>query len=239
MKTITQVIKDKLAASLYQAESDKSNLREFDRDLYGTTGRKIKHAINNICGIKDNMTYLELGIYRGSTLIAANFRNNITTYAVDDFTIDPKEADNYKESGWSNPRYAVDDLIARYRKSDKLDNVINIFNCEAKKVDLKLIPRKIDIIHYDLDFHHADLESVLRYYLPVFDKYTVLLVSGWNSETTRNSYKRFSNSPGIDVELLNEKLSHTTSDSMHWYNGFSVSLVTINSKEDKKEENNA
>ena len=74
MKTITQVTKDKLADSFRQAELDKSNLREFDRDLYGASGRKIKHAINNICSIKDNLTYLELGVYRGSTLIAANFK---------------------------------------------------------------------------------------------------------------------------------------------------------------------
>ena len=45
MKTITQVLKDKIAGSFHQAELDKSNLREFDRDLYGASGRKIKHAI--------------------------------------------------------------------------------------------------------------------------------------------------------------------------------------------------
>ena len=239
MKIMTQVLKDKVAGSFHQAELDKSNLREFDRDLYGASGRKIKHAINNICGVKDNLTYLELGAYRGSTLIAANFRNNITSYAVDDFTIDEKEANPYKEQGWNNPKQALDDLIDRYRKSDKLDNVINIINSEATKVNLKLLPKKIDIIHYDLENHHANLESILRYYLPVFDKYTLLLVSNWNSTGIRNSYKRFSNSPGIEVELLNEKLSHNTADNTNWYNGFSVSLITINAKEEKKEETNA
>jgi hypothetical protein len=238
MKTVTQVLKDKISGSFHQAELDKSNLREFDRDLYGASGRKIKHAINNICNIKDNLSYLELGVYRGSTLIAANFRNNITTYGIDDFTLDPKESEPYKESGWSNPRQALDDLIDRYRHSEKLTNVINIINCEANKVDTKLIPKKIDIIHYDLETHHADLESTLRHYLPVFDKHTLLLVSNWNSTGVRNSYKRFCNSPGIEVEMLNEKLSHTTADGMNWYNGFSVSLVTINAKDDKKEEKN-
>ena len=238
MKTITQVLKDKIAGSFHQAELDKSNLREFDRDLYGASGRKIKHTINNICAIKDNLTYLELGAYRGSTLIAANFRNNITSYVVDDFTIDPKEADPYKEQGWNNPRQALNDLLDRYRNSDKLTNMINIIESEATKVNLKLIPRKIDIIHYDLEIHHANLESTLRYYLPVFDKYTILLVSNWNSQSVRAAYVRFKNTPGIDVELLNEKLSSNTGDSMNWFNGFSVSLITINAKDEKKEETN-
>ena len=117
-----------------------------------------------------------------------------------------------------------------------MQNIINLIDSEATKVNLKSIPKKIDIVHYDLEEHHCNLESVLRYYLPVFDKYVVLLVSNWNSSSVRNAYTRFANTPGIEVELLNQKLSHTTADSMNWYNGFSVSLVTINSLEEKKKE---
>jgi hypothetical protein len=237
MKTMTQLIKSKITDSFHQAELDKSKLREFDRDLYGASGKKVKHAINNICSIKDNLTYLELGVYRGATLIAANFRNTITTYAVDDFTIDQKEANPFNENSWSNPRFATEELIARYRSSDKLSNLITVIKEEATKVDLKNIPKKIDVLHYDLDEHHANLESVLRHYIPVLDKHTVLMVSNWNSKGVRNAYSRFSKTPGVEVELLNEKVSFTTADSDNWYNGFSVSLVTIN-KETKKEETN-
>lgn len=239
MKVITQTIKDKIIESFHLAEQDKSNLREFDRDLYGSSGKKIKHAINNICSIKDNLTYLELGVYRGSTLIAANFRNTITSYAIDDYTIDQKEATPYREQGWNNPKQAVEDLLDRYRNSEKLQNPINLLNSEATKVNIKSIPKKIDIIHYDLDEHHANLESVLRHYLPIFDKYVILMVSNWNSLGVRNAYTRFSNTPGIEVELLKEKVSFTTGDSMNWYNGFSVSLISLGSiKEEKKEEVN-
>lgn len=239
MKTVTQVLKDKVKDSFRLAELDRSNLREFDRDLYGASGRKIKHCINNICAVKDNLTYLELGVYRGSTLIAANFRNNITTYAVDDYTIDQKEANPYKESGWTNPRQAVVDLVERYRNSEKLQNIINLIDSEATKTNLKSIPKKVDLVHYDLEEHHANLESVLRYFIPVFDKHFILMVSNWNSQGVRTAFKRFSNTPGIEVELLEEKVSHTTGDSLNWYNGFSVSLVTIGSmKEEKKEEKN-
>jgi hypothetical protein len=63
------------------------------------------------------------------------------------------------------------------------------------------------------------------------------MVSNWNSLGVRNAYTRFAKTPGIEVELLNEKLSSTTGDSMNWYNGFSVSLITLNaSKEEKKDE---
>jgi hypothetical protein len=239
MKTVTQVLKDKIKESFHLAELDRSNLREFDRDLYGASGRKIKHCINNICGLKDNLTYLELGVYRGSTLIAANFRNSITTYAVDDYTIDQKEANPYKETGWTNPRQAVVELIDRYKNSEKLQNIINLIDSEASKVNLKSIPRKVDVVHYDLEEHHANLESVLRHYIPIFDKHFILMVSNWNSQGVRTAYSRFAKSPGIDVELLAEKVSFTTGDSLNWYNGFSVSLVTISAaKEEKKEETN-
>lgn len=233
MKTITQITKNKIIEAFHQAELDKSGLREFERDLYGASGRKIKHAINNICAVKDNLTHLELGVYRGSTLVAANYNNKITCYAVDDFTIEIIEPRPYKESGWNNVRNACKEMIERYKLN------INFYESDATKLDVKKIAKKLDTIHFDLEEDHGNIENVLRHYLSVFDKHTIIMISNWNSKGLRNSFTRFSQSPGIEVEPLMEKLSSTTGDSMNWYNGFAVFLVTIDSKELEKEETNA
>ena len=109
-------MKNSIIEAFHLAELDKSKLREVERDLYGNSGRKIRHTINNICSIKENAVYVELGVYRGSTLVAANYGNKLISYAIDDFSIDIKEADNYKETGWNNPRIAVKELIQKYRE---------------------------------------------------------------------------------------------------------------------------
>ena len=233
MKTITQLTKNKIIDAFKEAEQDKSGLREFERDLYGASGRKTRHAINNICGVKDNLTYLELGVYRGSTLVAANYDNKLTTYAIDDFTIDIKEPKQYKENGWNNARQATKDLLDRYNFSN-----VNIIEEEANSVDTKKIAKKVDIVHYDLDEHHASVEQVLRHYLSVFDKHTILMFSNWNSNGVRNSFAQFKKTPGIEVEMLFEKLSSATADSLNWYNGFAVFLFTLNAKEVEKEVKN-
>lgn len=233
MKTITQLTKNKIIEAFHTAESDKSGLREFERDLYGASGRKTRHAINNICGIKEGLTYLELGVYRGSTLVAANYNNKLTTYAVDDFTMDIKEPKQYKESGWNNARQATVDLLNRYKFSN-----VNIIEEDAFKVDVKKIAKKVDIIHYDLDEHHANVEQILRKYLSVFDKHTVLMFSNWNSNGVRKAFAQFTKTPGIEIEPLFEKLSNNAGDNMNWYNGFAVFLFTLNTKEVEKEVKN-
>ena len=226
MKLFNDKNKDAVKEAFYLAEHDRSNLREYDRDLYGYSGKKIRHAINNICSIKDKLTYVELGVYRGSTMIAATYNTKVAkAYGVDDFTIDLKEATPYKETGWSNPRIAAEELFEKYKKP------INLIKSEARSVDFSLIPGKIDIIHYDLDLHHASLESILRYYLHKFDKHTLLIISNWNARGVRTDYKNFAKTPGISVELLDEKLSSTTGDTENWYNGLSVSLVSFEEKD--------
>lgn len=235
MKTISEITKDNIKQAFYLAEQDKSNLREFERDLYGFSGRKVRHTINNICSIKDKMSYLELGVYRGSTLIAANFRTKVVqSYGIDDFTIDQKEANPYNENGWNNPRIVTEELLDRYKKEFKLPTQVKLINSEARKVDLSTI-KKVDVIHYDLDEHHAGVESLLRYYLPVFDKHTILLISNWNSQGVRNSYKNFAKTPGLCVELVCEQLSFSTGNTENWYNGLSASLVSFESEESKSD----
>jgi len=227
MKVITQVIRDKAKEAFHQAELDRSNITEYERDLYGFSGRKIKHTISNICSIKDNLNYLELGVYRGATIISASFRNTTSIFGVDDFTLDHKEAEPYKENGWNNPKIVAESLFERYKTRGDIKNTITLLQSEATKVDLKLINKKIDIIHYDLDEHHANLESVVKYYTPVLDKYSILLVSNWNSKGVRDSYNRLSTTAGLSLELIYEKLSSTTGDTLNWYNGFSASILTI------------
>jgi hypothetical protein len=225
MKIITTILKNKIAQAFMDAEGDVSGLTDRERELYGYSGVRTRNLINNLCDIKNDLTYLELGCYRGATLIAATFRNKITAYAVDDFTIDTKEGKPYKETGWSNPRLALDDLMGRYLSRDCKDSRVQLINSPAMKVNLDTINMPIDIVHYDLDLHHADINDCLTYFAPVLDKHFVLVISNWNSSGLKDSYQRLLDNDMFEVEIVYSKDNGHTADTENWYNG--VALATV------------
>ena len=228
MKSITKEKIEELKKAFYQAEHDKSNLREFDRDLYGASGHKIKHLINNLASTVSNSTFLEFGIYRGSTMVAALYETKVKKwYGIDDFTLDYKEADFYKKSGWSNARATANELLAIRYSDIRIDpkREIVIIEKEAKLVDITDLPKTVDFIHYDLDTHHATVESILRMYLKIFDTYTVLIVANWNAKGVRASFSNFQKTPGLIFTDLGHKQSRNTADNENWYNGVSLWLV--------------
>src|SRR5512135_2256697 len=73
-------VKDALA----RAEAGQSQLSEEVLALKGMSGRKTRHAFNNLCA-RPNTRYLELGCYLGSTLISALYLNAAVGVGVDDF----------------------------------------------------------------------------------------------------------------------------------------------------------
>jgi hypothetical protein len=223
-------MKDNIVEAFHKAELDKSNLREHERDLYGESSKKIRHTINNICGLKENLAFLELGAYRGSTTIAANYGNKIISFIVDDFTMDQKETTTYKETSWNNVKLAFEDITSKYPfKKD-----IVLFSVEATKVPLELITKKISLIHYDLNEHHTSIGTVIKYYLPVLDNFSILMISNWNSQGLRRNFNSFFEAnENIKAELIQEKLSTTTGDSDNWYNGFAVFSLTLTNKSEK------
>lgn len=233
MKTFNKINENAIIKSFYLAEQDSSNLREQELDLYSHNGKKTKHLINNICATKINMTYLELGVYRGGTAIAALYDTKVTTFiGIDDYTIDYKEATLYKKTGWSNCALATIDLFHKYRaalKSTKIE--IKEFQ-EVTSVDTSKLPI-FDVIHYDLDNDHASVEQVMRHYLSNFDDYTILIISNWNTLKTHNSFINFTKTPDLTFTELGTKQSHTSSDEQNWFAGVSVWLVERANKGDK------
>lgn len=69
-------------------ESAKNNISKLNSEilnLEGFSGIKTRHLYNNICNI-DNINYLEIGTYLGSTLISSSFQNNIYSIGVDNWS---------------------------------------------------------------------------------------------------------------------------------------------------------
>ena len=64
----------------------------------------------------DKINYLELGAYRGATLIAALWQNDVNAYAVEHFKYDATSPNRFMEDGHPNVRTALENTIDTYKK---------------------------------------------------------------------------------------------------------------------------
>ena len=62
--------------ALEQADNERSQISERERELHGLSSIRLKCLINNLCAA-EKMNYLEIGTYKGSTIIPAVMKNDV------------------------------------------------------------------------------------------------------------------------------------------------------------------
>ena len=64
---------DRINFSIEQAKNGVSKLPVEVLDLPGMSSYKVRHFLNNLCARFINTSYMEVGCYKGSTLISAGY----------------------------------------------------------------------------------------------------------------------------------------------------------------------
>lgn len=79
------------------AEAHKSKLTdEYISKLEGLSSPKVWHLLNNLCA--GASSYLEVGCFKGSTLLAALYNNPCYAFAIDNFIMSPETRDKFFEN---------------------------------------------------------------------------------------------------------------------------------------------
>ena len=72
--------------SLENANKNKSKIDEDILDMNGMSGKKTRHFYNNLCSMED-ARYLEIGVWKGSTLCSAMCNNeNLICLGIDNWS---------------------------------------------------------------------------------------------------------------------------------------------------------
>lgn len=110
------------------AESHKSKLtEEYISNLEGLSSPKVWHLLNNLCsGVN---SYLEVGCFKGSTLLAALYKNPCYAFAIDNFSMEPKNRRQFFE----NTQHANFDF----------------YEGDCFSFDIKQIKKPIELYFYD------------------------------------------------------------------------------------------
>ena len=108
MKQETIDLTNFIDKAIYNAERLDSNINiERLIKIRGFNSERVRHLLNNLCKLQDTV-YLDIGCYRGLSIVSALWGNKATGYAVDTFT------HNYLEA-----------------KPESIDNIIPIINAHC------------------------------------------------------------------------------------------------------------
>ena len=124
--------------SLEQADNERSQISERERELHGLSSIRLKCLINNLCAA-EKMNYLEIGTYKGSTIIPAVMKNDVKAVGIDNFKYDEREPKRWAPEGfiWENVKSQMEANIKRYdlHPETKIPGSITVIESDFEDVD--------------------------------------------------------------------------------------------------------
>lgn len=175
----------------------------------GMSSHKVRHFLNNLCGL-DDARYLEVGTWKGSTLLSAIYKN---------FHCKATCIENFSDFGGP--------------KSEFLNNVQNFksntpsfqfLEQDCFSVSLKNLEKK-NIYFFDGLHTEADHEKAFTYFNEILDDTFICAVDDWNfGQVVSGTKKAFKN---LSYNILFEKVlpAARNGDTAQWWNGLYVAVI--------------
>lgn len=148
--------------SLKKTEKNISNIDNDILNIDGMSGKKTRHFYNNICSMKD-ARYLEIGVWKGSSLCAAMSNNhNLICLAID----------NWSEFGGPKKDFFIN--FNKYKVSGAKFIEKNCWDIDSNNIG------KFNIYMYDGNHSQQSHFNALTHFLNCLDDEFIFLVDDWN-----------------------------------------------------------
>ena len=182
-------------------------------EIEGMSGRAFRTLLNELMNAIEPARYLEIGSWRGSTVIAALFGNGCRALCVDD---------------WSQFDGAKRDLVRTLRRFE-LDDRVEIAEADFRAVDYRAIGQ-FDVLFFDGPHAAKDHHDGILLTQPALRDEYVLLVDDWNWLPARKGTLGALAAAGASILFAIE--IRTTQDDRHtahyggdWHNGCFLAVV--------------
>lgn len=150
---------------LENSDKNKSKLTSEILNMEGMSGSKTRHLYNNLCSL-ENANYLEIGTWKGSSFISANYQNNVNSVAVDNWSEfkGPKEVflNNLKKHIQSEKHYFIEK---------------DCFLIEDK--DFPTGIKNFDIFLYDGAHDYESQKKAITHFHNFFSKNVIIIIDDW------------------------------------------------------------
>jgi hypothetical protein len=180
------------------AEKLKSKIpNEYLDKLTGLASHRVWHLLNNLASQSDS--YLEIGTYMGSSLMAALYSNeHVKATAVDNFCMKPKTRNHF------------------------FQNVKNLKFTFIEKDCFKIDPTEIkDIELYFFDGEHTyeAQYNAIKHFLPCMKNEFTYVCDDWNNLPVRQGTFDALSDCGVEIIEFEERLNDRMKDKDGWWCG--------------------
>lgn len=181
--------------------------------MEGMSGRKYRVFINNLIEMMDNPRYLEVGVWRGSTMCAATNGNRVRAVGIDNW------------SQFGGPRDDAMENIARYGSG------VEILDEDYAKVDFASLGR-FDVYFYDGPHTDIHQQNGIVLAQPALDDQFVLIVDDWNWSCVRRGTVAGLAASGlrlvysIDIRTAPDDQPSDYGNPGDWHNGYFIAVCS-------------
>ena len=191
--------------SILLADTRQSRLDRAAFQAKGFTSPKVRHLLNNL-GHLAGLDYLEVGVHRGATFIATNYRNTLSSAVA---------IDNWSE-------FDDDGEV----KAEFLGHCATLLRPDAYQfieqdcftVTRRQLPAPVNFYFYDGEHSHASQRLALTHFYPMLDDEFLFLVDDYTWKSARTGTEQAI--AELDLDVLYEK---ELVDG--WWNGLFVGVL--------------
>lgn len=206
--------KKHILESFVNAELKKSKIDANILSLQGMTGIYTRHFYNNLLNFED-ARYLEIGVWKGSSVCAAMYRNKANVVCID----------NWTEFGGPKQEF-----ISNFEKF-RGENTAKFIESDCFKVDTSTLG-KFNIYLYDGNHSYDSHYKALNYFKENLDDMFIYIVDDWNLLDIRNASLKAIEDNNFKMLFKIEK--RTSNNNQHadmkiaqatWWNGIAIFLL--------------
>ena len=206
--------------AVYKADNktSKAKPKRINTEIKGFSSTRIRHLLNNLCSL-ENCNYLDVGSYRGSTVISAVWDNDATGYAVDTFNFDMLSSET---TFHPQVKKALEDLLTVFN----IQNKVNIIVKDIAKINKKdLNEQLMDVVYYDSSLNAKDIQSAVKNILPNTKIYSILVFANTQNSEALAVFEKAIIANLATIHYSLELKSRVIGDSNTWWNGVKIFVV--------------
>lgn len=192
------------------ATSEQTKLNDKAFNLEGMSSRNVRNLLNKCIESIDNVNYLEIGVWKGSTLYSALYGNNPSyALAIDKFC---------SFGGRSVKQYFENNLADVGVPFDFIDQ-------DCFEVDLSKINHKFNVYFYDGEHYEKDQEMALTYYYDVLDDTFLYICDDYNEPHVQKGTDQGIEKTGLKILDQRKLFSKHNGDTSSWWNGILLAVL--------------
>lgn len=225
---MAKLTKEFVEATLELADKGQSKISERERELFGISSPRLKALLNNLCS-KEDTKYLELGVYKGSTIISAVYGNKTCkAVGVENYKYDEREPKRHAPEGqiWENMKSQLKANLDRYSDPGVPVDVSNITIVEGNFQEVDLSKHgKFDICFFDIVPATTDTYvSFFEKIVPVLSSEAVILFSNYSNvhNAKELDFLLADNSDKFDIQWKTQRISGGLSDYTQYHSGLLI-----------------